>query len=177
MRSVLLVVAMQQEAQPIIDAFDMRKLDHAFLPGAAFVAWQGMIGELTVRLVWCGRDERYGGNNVGTTAAAVATYAALAAFANTDSPPELVLSVGTAGGFGEKGAGIADVYLSSKCVFHARRIPEGGAWGELEEQGFGASHIQSPRGPSTAAGISGSNALPCRARCFALCRAAIPSAR
>ena len=51
MRSVLLVVAMQQEAQPIIDAFDMRKLDHAFLPGAAFVAWQGMIGELTVRLV------------------------------------------------------------------------------------------------------------------------------
>ena len=145
--SVLLVVAMQQEAAPIIEAFSMRKLPHCFLPGAAFVAWEGMIGELTLRLVWCGRDVRYGGNNVGTTAAAVATYAALAAFINTDSPPELVLSVGTAGGFAERGAGITDVYLSTKCVFHARRIPEGGTWGELEEQGFGAS-LSQPAAPT-----------------------------
>ena len=107
--AVLLVVAMEQEAAPIISKFAMRKLEHRFLPGAPFVAWEGHVGELSLRLVrradrdallrchfltqtlsftktgsgeadtkverktfpqvWCGRDERFGGNNVATTAA------------------------------------------------------------------------------------------------------------
>jgi nucleoside phosphorylase len=149
--SVLLVVAMEEEAAPIIAKFGMRKLEHRFLPGAPFVAWEGLVGALTLRLVWCGRDERFGGNNVATTAAAVATYAAISALG--EPTPQLVMSVGTAGGFAERGARICDVYLSTKCVYHARRIPEGGAGGELEEQGFG--HYRSPAlaGLSAAAGL------------------------
>ena len=138
-RSVLLVVAMEQEAAPIIEHFALQKLaEPGFLPGAPMVAWEGTAGCLTLRLVWNGRDQRFSANNVGTAAAAVATYAAFAAL----GPHDLVLSVGTAGGFAERGAAIGDVYLSTKCVFHARRIPEAGVADELEEYGFG--HYRSP---------------------------------
>ena len=91
------------------------------------------------------RDNRFGGNNVATTAASVSTYAALSTFGR----PDLVLSVGTAGGFAQKGAKIGDVFLSTKCVFHARRIPEPSRMEVsnpnvvvLEEYGFG--HFRSP---------------------------------
>jgi nucleoside phosphorylase len=86
------------------------------------------------------RDDRFGVNNVATTAASVSTYAALTAFGKLD----LVLSVGTAGGFSQRGACIGDVFLSTKCVFHARRIPEISKTEKqnlncmaLEEYGFG----------------------------------------
>ena len=82
---------------------------------------------------------------MATTAASVSTYAALSCIGR----PDLVLSVGTAGGFSQHGASIGDVFLSTKCVFHARRIPEPSRSGEynpnvvvLEEYGFG--HFRSP---------------------------------
>ena len=86
-------------------------------------------------------------NNVATTAASVTTYAAL----NTFGRQDIVLSVGTAGGFSQRGARVGDVFLSTKCVFHARRIPEttkavdgdqNTSCNTLEEYGFG--HFRSP---------------------------------
>ena len=71
-----------------------------------------------------------------------------------------MLSVGTAGGFSQRGACIGDVFLSTKCVFHDRRIPEGSnkqrnnqSCGAVEEYGFG--HFRSPNliGLATAAGL------------------------
>lgn len=138
-RNVIIIVAMEQEASPLVERFQLQRLrNDIFLPGAPFIAWQGEVGKLTLRVVWCGRDPRFGGvNNVATTAAAVCTYASIAAF----GPPELLISAGTAGGFRLAGAAIGDVYLSSKCVFHSRRIPsdEGTSF---EEYGFG--HFRSP---------------------------------
>jgi 5'-methylthioadenosine nucleosidase len=81
---------------------------------------------------------------VATTAAAVSTYASIAHF-----KPDIVISAGTAGGFSELGASIGDVYISTKCIFHGRRIPI--SFGgdaiksksrHLEEYGFG--HFRSP---------------------------------
>ena len=99
-------------------------------------------------------------NNVATTAAGITTYAAVQGFS-----PDMVISAGTAGGFKEKGASIGDVYLSTKCVFHSRRIPEGDQ-GDLEEYGFG--HYRSPvlDGLATEAGlkqgvVSTSDSLDC----------------
>ena len=142
-RSVLFVVAMEQEAMPLVTRFCLeRRSPSPFLPGAPFVAWEGMTAEgIVLRLVWMGRDPRFGGvNNVATTAAAVATYAAIAAFGAHD----LVVSAGTAGGFRAVGAAVGDVYLSSKCVFHSRRIPtDGGGADNYEEYGFG--HYRSPQ--------------------------------
>jgi 5'-methylthioadenosine nucleosidase len=107
-----------------------------FVTGAPMVVWAGSAAGVLLRVCWCGSDKRFGGNNVATTAAAVATYALIAAF----GAPDLLLSAGTAGGFACAGAAVGDVFLSSKCVFHSRRIPGGG--GELEEYGFG--HFRSP---------------------------------
>lgn len=137
--NVLIVVAMEQETMPLVRRFDLKRCpDTTFLPGAPFVAWSGKVGDVRLRVVWCGRDPRFGGvNNVATTAAAVATYAAIASFGR----PDLLISAGTAGGFKAAGAAVGDCFLSAKCIFHARRIPsdEGHT---LEEYGFG--HFRSP---------------------------------
>lgn len=142
-RAVLFVVAMEEEAMPLVTRFGLeRRSPSPFLPGAPFVAWEGTTTDgIKLRLVWVGRDPRFGGvNNVATTAAAVATYAAVAAFGAHD----LVVSAGTAGGFRGAGAAVGDVYLSSKCVFHSRRIPTDGTGAEnYEEYGFG--HYRSPQ--------------------------------
>lgn len=135
---VIIVVAMEQEVRPIVERFALQKLpDGTFLAGAPFVAWAGNVSGLTLHVVWLGRDPRFGNvNNVATTAAAVATYAAVSVF----GVPHLLISAGTAGGFARAGASVGDVFISSKCVFHSRRIPS--LDGELEEYGFG--HYRSP---------------------------------
>ena len=155
-RSVLLIVAMEQEALPIVERFGLKRIiAPGFLRGSPFVAWRGDAGAqalqagLQLYVVWTGRDSRYGQNNVGTAAAAVATYAAVAAL----GMPDLVLSVGAAGGFSERGAAIGDVFLSTKCVYHARRIPESSGSSELEEMGFGHYRSVPLAGLGAAAGL------------------------
>jgi len=137
-KRVLLVVAMEQEVRPLVQRFGLEQIQPSpFLRGAPFVAWMGEVEGLILHVVWCGRDPRFGNvNNVATTAASVCLYAAVAAF----GAPDLCISAGTAGGFASSGARVGDVYLSSKCVFHSRRIPD--AAGHLEEYGFG--HYRSP---------------------------------
>lgn len=139
-RHIIVIVAMEQEVTPLVQRFDLKPAGRrCFLPGAPFVAWVGKVdnGRILMHAVWCGRDTRFGNvNNVASQAAAVATYAALAAFGS----PDLLISAGTAGGFAAAGAAVGDVFLSSKCVFHSRRIP--GEEGLLEEYGFG--HYRSP---------------------------------
>jgi 5'-methylthioadenosine nucleosidase len=170
-RNVTVIVAMEQEVQPLVQLFNLCRLQDTFLPGAPFVAWEGAVGQLMLRVVWCGRDPRFGGvNNVATTAAAVCTYASIAAFGR----PELVISAGTAGGFQAAGAAVGDCFLSSKCIFHSRRIPsDEGAL--LEEYGFG--HFRSPplgelasRAGLKVGVVSTSDSLDCTAQDLELMR-------
>ena len=113
---------------------------------------------------------------MATTAAGVSAYASIAAF-----KPDLVISAGTAGGFSELGAKIGDVYLSTKCVFHGRRIPHSvqpsrdGCRSTLEEYGFG--HFRSPPLGHLAAAagvkqgvVSSSDSLDCSAMDLQLLR-------
>ena len=78
-QTVVIVVAMEQEAAPFIKQHSLIPDDDAssqntFLPGAPFRAFSGTVGEgLRVHLVWTGRDMRYSCNNVATTAASVAS--------------------------------------------------------------------------------------------------------
>lgn len=137
-QSVTLIMAMEQEAAPIVARFALQRVEESFLHGAPFVAWTGLAEKgLKLNVVWCGYDKRFGVNNVATTAAAVAAYAAVVAFGRVD----LIISAGTAGAFGQRGAKICDVFMSSKCIFHSRRIPDS-VTGVLEEYGFG--HFRSP---------------------------------
>ena len=60
----------------------------------------------------------HGVDNVGTVPAAVTAYLAVHEF-----KPDLVISMGTAGGFKAKGAAIGDLFLATAFANHDRRIP------------------------------------------------------
>ena len=64
-----------------------------------------------------GVSARYSVDNVGTAAAALAAFQALTAF-----HPDLVISIGTAGGFKARGAQIGDVFVGTQTLNHDRRI-------------------------------------------------------
>jgi nucleoside phosphorylase len=65
-----------------------------------------------------GKDSEHSVDNVGTVPAALSTYLACQRF-----QPDLIISVGTAGGFQSQGAAIGDVFLGTTIVNHDRRIP------------------------------------------------------
>ena len=65
-----------------------------------------------------GRDKEHNVDNVGTVAAGLTSYLACQRF-----QPDLIISVGTAGGFKSQGAAIGDVFLGTTTVNHDRRIP------------------------------------------------------
>jgi 5'-methylthioadenosine nucleosidase len=82
------------------------------------VSFSGKLGGLKVHLAQNGTAEEYGICKVGTTAALLTTYLAVDVF-----KPDIVISVGTAGGFKSKGAEIASIFLSTTTLHHDRRIP------------------------------------------------------
>eukprot|EP00944_MAST-04C_sp_MAST-4C-sp1_P001412 g1412.t1 len=135
-KHVVVLMAMEQEAEPFISKHNFKPIDSPpWDKKLPFVAYEGRVGKMKVTLVWAGQDKRYQVNNVATTASTLSCYVAIQAF-----KPDLIISAGTAGGFKSAGGEIADVYISSKCVFHSRRIPDSGTG--YSEYGFG--HYRSP---------------------------------
>jgi 5'-methylthioadenosine nucleosidase len=114
---VLLVVAMDKEAAPIINALNLKKSLHSFsnLPMQGYV---GKYNNLAIFLILNGKDPVNNVQNVGTQAATLATYLGIKYF-----HPDLVINVGTAGGTFASGAKVGDIYISQKIYFYARRIP------------------------------------------------------
>uniref|UniRef100_A0A7S4ID08 Nucleoside phosphorylase domain-containing protein n=1 Tax=Odontella aurita TaxID=265563 RepID=A0A7S4ID08_9STRA len=174
MRRVVIIYAMEEEFMPFVRDHGLAPVKPSpFSPGAPMVAYRGEVsnGAIDAVAVWCGRDRRFRSNSVGTVAAGVACYAAVEAFG-----PDLVISAGTAGGFGELGARTGDVYLSTKCIFHARRIPENFGGNTYEEYGFG--HFRSPPAITSLAArasvklgvVSTSDSLDCSPRDLQLLR-------
>ena len=134
--NIVILMAMEQEAAPFIKQHNLKLIKHPpWNSNLPFVAYEGVVGGMNVKLVWAGHDKRYKVNNVATTASTLSCYIAFEAF-----KPDLIISAGTAGGFKSAGGEIADVYLSSKCVFHSRRIPDSDTG--YSEYGFG--HYRSP---------------------------------
>lgn len=127
---VVVITAMAEEGEPFVKAANLQRTHStAFAENSPFRLYTGVVNDIEVYLVWPGRDSKYGGNNVGTAAAAVISYISL------KFKPDLVISMGTAGGFKSKGAEIGKIYISDCIVFHDRRIPMGD--GIFEEQGYG----------------------------------------
>lgn len=68
--------------------------------------------------VCAGKDAEHSVDNVGTVPAALTIYLACQQY-----KPDLIISVGTAGGFRAQGAAIGDVFVGTTTVNHDRRIP------------------------------------------------------
>lgn len=117
---ILIIIAMQTEAQPIVTQFQLEEDDDKslFPKGVPWVRYHGKYKDLAIDLVWPGKDSTLGVDSVGTISASLVTYASIQAL-----KPDIIINAGTAGGFKEKGVNIGDVYVASDVAFHDRRIP------------------------------------------------------
>ncbi len=118
MKKILIYIAMQSEAQPIIDTLGLEQV--SILPAALpMKSYQGEDGKQQYLIVTGGKSDLYDVDNVGTEPAAVGLQAALNLF-----DADLVINAGTAGGWQNKGTNIADVFLGKSPVrYHDHRIP------------------------------------------------------
>jgi len=116
-RNILLVIAMQGEADPILAALGLNEpgtpLELPLPPIFYATSYSG----LNLHLVVNGQDPIYQLDSFGTDAATLSTYLGIKAFS-----PDLVISAGVAGGFKSQ-AQIGDVYLSENSMrYFDRRV-------------------------------------------------------
>jgi 5'-methylthioadenosine/S-adenosylhomocysteine nucleosidase len=116
---VAIIMAMKQEAQPLIEEYSFYKLSKIFdaeLPMEAYHIDKAGI-EITIMLN--GRDRDFDLDSVATQPATLAAFLAVQHF-----NPDLIINAGTAGGFAQRGSEIGDVYVSNRYIrYHDRRIP------------------------------------------------------
>lgn len=117
-KHVALLIAMQDEAMPLIRRLELADKGH-LAPPMPMRWYDGAVGPLRVDVVVMGADRRFGIDCIGTQPAAVATQLVL-----DKLDPDLLINAGTCGGFIKRGGAIGKVYLTGgPFVFHDRRIP------------------------------------------------------
>lgn len=154
----LILIAMQTEAQPIIDALGLEEFTENFarFPFRAFASLpfkhSYKITLLTSRI-----DPVFKVDRVATQNAAVmASLGIYGLGMHHFGRPDVVLNAGTAGGFKKAESKIGDVYLIQDFVYHDRRIPILG----FEQFGVGGYRLESIRDISplpTAIGSTGNS--------------------
>ena len=105
---VLLCVAMRDEAAPIARAL-------------GFERDRCRVGDAEIELVVPGSDPTTGVDRIGPVHAAWALTRAIAV-----RKPDLVVNMGTSGGFAAQGLDIADLVLARDTMFHDARVALGG---------------------------------------------------
>lgn len=103
-RSVLLFIAMRSEAEPVARALGV-------------VGGKAKAGDALVELLVPGADPVLGVDRLGPVHAAAALARAFAA-----SKPDLVVNVGTCGGFQSQGLAIGDLVVARDTMFHDARV-------------------------------------------------------
>jgi 5'-methylthioadenosine nucleosidase len=117
--NIVILMAMQEEATPLINHLKMTEKLSCFAAALPFRCFQTQLGQLTISVVTSGVDPIYKSDNIGCEAATLMAFESIGKLA-----PDLMISAGTAGGFARKGAGIGTVYASEKYfVFHDRIVP------------------------------------------------------
>ncbi|BDD05887.1 phosphorylase family protein [Aureibacter tunicatorum] len=157
MNHILIIMAMEAEAKPIINHLDLNplgKLDD----NLQSLAFSGKINETRITLVINGKDKRFGVDSIGTVPASIATFSAIKRF-----NPDLVISAGTCGAFKNKGSKIGDVYLSTVFKNHDRRIsiPEFDKYGIGNYQSANFEHLIDEIGLKKAVVSSGNSLDMC----------------
>ncbi|MFV2039893.1 MAG: 5'-methylthioadenosine nucleosidase [Acidimicrobiales bacterium] len=113
----LVVIAMQAEADPVIEALGLHGAGAQLHPAFPARLWV----DERVAVATNGTDPRFGVDSIATQPAVTTTLHAVERLR-----PALVVSAGTAGGFAARGGGIGSVYLADRCVFHDRRVAVAG---------------------------------------------------
>ncbi len=115
---IAIIIAMDDEAKPIISKFNMKQVDLTtlgFNPQLRIETFQANIENKKIYLIKNGKDPVNEVDRVGTQPAAVTTYATIDVL-----KPHLIISAGTAGGL--KDARIGDVYVSDSPIVYCDRV-------------------------------------------------------
>ena len=111
---LLLFVAMQAEAEPVAAALALKSVG----PDASGMSvWEGKRAATVVTLVTAGRDPLLGVDRIGPVSAAWTLTTALVA-----QRPDLVVNIGSAGGFQSRGLAVMDLVVGSCSQFHDARV-------------------------------------------------------
>jgi len=118
-KKIALLMAMFDEALPIINSLALTELKDALHPELPMRCFEKTIGSFKLSLVISGLDQRHEVDNIGSEAATLMAYETI-----TQLKPDLIISAGTAGGFSKRGASIGTIYLSEEhFVYHDRHVP------------------------------------------------------
>ncbi len=122
---IVILMAMQEEANSLIDALELVEVDGLFPRQLPFRCFQSskiqstQFSTIKISLITSGKDQRYEVDNIGCEAATLMTHQAIQQLS-----PDLIISAGTAGGFAERGAEIGSIYVAKDYfVFHDRIVP------------------------------------------------------
>lgn len=119
---VCLIVAMREEAAPIIQQLSLEEKPYAWSNALPLRVYEGKLSNTRISCVVNGLDPEH---NVDLIGPVPATLSANLACANLC--PDVVISCGTAGLLSDDAGAIGDIYLSdSPCIFHDRRVPLAG---------------------------------------------------
>jgi nucleoside phosphorylase len=118
-----LIMAMKEEAKPVIEDFEMQSFDCGLVK-----TWNNQIYRSSVfpdfYLITNGHDKKHSSvSKVGTQAAAISCFIALEIL-----KVDHVINAGTAGAFTKNDSKIGDVYLCKKAFYHDRRVPISPEW-------------------------------------------------
>lgn len=117
LHTVLLVIAMQSEADSIIQALNLREV--APFKGLPMRGYAGKYATLNIGMVVNGKDARYGVENIARQPAILSTYLGIQRF-----NPDLIISIGTAGGIQANKSKLREIFISKRINFFDRRIDE-----------------------------------------------------
>ena len=121
-KTIAIMIAMEGEAEASIAEFNLRETILDNFQNLPMRVFSGDFQQVRLHIVISGKDARYGVDNIGPLAASVGAQVVISTL-----QPDLLISAGTCGGFGEKGAEIGTVYLSDeRFIFHDRRVPLAG---------------------------------------------------
>ena len=116
-KKILIVVAMQNTADPIINHFHLTQ-DHVLPANLPMLSYKGKYKNLDLYLIENGIDPVTKVPNVGTQASVLTTYLGIEHY-----HPDIIITAGTGGGYVRNGTKIGDIYLSKKIYYYDRRIP------------------------------------------------------
>lgn len=116
-QKIMLLVAMNKEAVPIIKHMNMRQVEHKIDKNLPVMVYEGKIDTGVVILVVSGKCVAHGVDRIGSQGLNLVAWEALKEF-----NPDILLNVGTAGGFKKNGALPGDIYVSTESIKYHDRL-------------------------------------------------------
>ena len=116
------IVAMEAEAAPFVERYQVEKVEGFFSPLPCLLYRKELPGGHSLYVVIHGTQ--HGSSLVGCEVASLTAVKAIEML-----HPDIVINSGTCGAFNSKGAEIGKVYIGHSVMFHDRRVMGDDEWG------------------------------------------------